>query len=525
MAGEGTWLSRVHHWWRDDFLGPRNKRRFKVRIAMRVRWLRLRQWWRYARPREGLRHLPRPLLLVVLGLAVPGLTLLLLSRALPVEAKGVLAAFRALVDGVETGAPPTSRLEWREALQLLLLVIGLPSAFILWLFRDIHVNETLANQRKDVNLKEFQEIQMRAAGVIDEKFPAHARETLQIAAIHQLRSVVRGDYGASFRRPAWELLRARLATSARETGTRAIVQWVMEYNNKSIDPNVSRARWAEAKLAAINSALTAIRPAALSDAERTVIREEHRFIFRADLPLTDSCFDRVDLSRITLGRGALLASLIFARSTFVGADLSGAHLEGVDLSSAHLQGARLKGAHLEHADLFCAYLEGVDLEQAHLEGAELSWAHLEGAKLSGAHFEGADLSFAHLEGADLSSAHLEGAILSGADLDNASLARAHLNQAYLRGVNFKGAYLGEAHLEGTDLYGAQLQGADLSDAHLGRAELAGAYFDDDTRFTSEWDEMSEDDRAPIRDQFCARGMRHVDDPEDDGYNEGDDVPF
>ena len=67
---------------------------------------------------------------------------------------------------------PESKPDWRAIIQPLLLFIGLPSAFVLWVFRDANASAALENQRKDINLKEFQEIQLRAAGALDEKLPA-----------------------------------------------------------------------------------------------------------------------------------------------------------------------------------------------------------------------------------------------------------------------------------------------------------------------------------------------------------------
>lgn len=54
---------------------------------------------------------------------------------------------------------------------------------------------------------------MRAAGAFDDKLPVEAREQLQIAALHQLRGFLRGEYGDAFQRPAFELLLAGHASA------------------------------------------------------------------------------------------------------------------------------------------------------------------------------------------------------------------------------------------------------------------------------------------------------------------------
>ncbi|MGJ3648964.1 hypothetical protein ACLB0R_10885 [Sphingomonas sp. GlSt437] len=278
--------SRVHEWWRDDFLGPRNKWRFKARIAVRVRWLRLRQWVKSLQPLELAAHLPRPIIvLLVFALTV----WVLVDLGVPVGHLRDALSTLAKGDGDD--------LSWQGALVL----VGAPVAFVFWLFRDIHANQTLANQRKDINLKEFQEIQMRAAGALDEKLPAKARETLQIAAIHQLRPFLKGEYGDSFRRPAWEFMRARLQASSEATGEAAIVEWV-ERGGFPEQEGESRGERAERNIQQIREAIGACQPGPVTRTVRAVVREEARAIFQPRRAVRKgwcvaTCFDGVTSAR------------------------------------------------------------------------------------------------------------------------------------------------------------------------------------------------------------------------------------
>jgi hypothetical protein len=95
--------------------------------------------------------------------------------------------------------------EWKELLQASFLTLGLPIAFLLWHWRDKNVRDQIENARKDINLKEFQELQLRAAGAISTNIPEKSRQTLWISALHQMRGYLRGEYGASFKRPALEV--------------------------------------------------------------------------------------------------------------------------------------------------------------------------------------------------------------------------------------------------------------------------------------------------------------------------------
>lgn len=447
------WL-RVSTWLWQDFLAPRHKWRFKARIALRVNWLFFKRWWRETVSLGGLlRGLRRPTVLLLIGLGLPLLMIWLIPFGELIKPVAKDGAVRL-----------TDQLAWKELIQPILLFIGVPSAFILWAFRDHNAMSALENQRKDINLKEFQEIQLRAAGALDEKLPAKARETLQVAAIHQLRPFLRGEYGTSFRRPAWELLKALLATGAEQSGYVAIREWVDGGGIPEVEGE-SAVDWAGRNAKEIRGKVRVIRPDVVAIAGQTLINEEAQRIFRADLPLEQGRFDGIDFGRSLLARQKLMGA------SFIGAKLYGTHLEGANLYMAHFEGAILVGIHLEGANLYMA------------------------------HFEGADLSFAHLEGANLYYAHLKGTHLGGGRLERAYLGRARLEGASLR----------DANLKGTDLNRARLEGADLEGAHLDdKTSLTGARFDDRTRFAQNWETLSETERAAACKPWRDRGMIHVD---------------
>ncbi len=292
-------------------------------------------------------------------------------------------------------------LAWKDLFQAAVLILGVPVAFCLWHWRDRNVRDQIETARKDINLKEFQEVQLRAAGALDENLLAEAREQLQIAALHQLRGFLRGEYGKSFQRPAFELLLAGHAAAMERIGlAKAIADW--RANNPPADTIRKELREA---ITTAKQRLTAVERARMA-----IMADEWEGIFRHGWPLTKRNFDLIDLSDRKLPKGLDLQG-----SSFCGAHLWGAHLEGASLRWAHLAGADLRGAHLAGANLNWAHLAGANLYEAHLAGANLLMAHLEGANLNWAHLEDADLRGAHLEGADLRGAHLEGANLYGID--------------------------------------------------------------------------------------------------------------
>ena len=63
---------KIKNWFWQEFLGPRNKWRFNLRIALRVRWLYFKRWWRETISLAVLLMLlRRPVMLLLVGLGVP----------------------------------------------------------------------------------------------------------------------------------------------------------------------------------------------------------------------------------------------------------------------------------------------------------------------------------------------------------------------------------------------------------------------------------------------------------------------
>lgn len=120
---------------------------------------------------------------------------------------------------------------------LITAIITAPIAFIIWVFRDINAKQQIENQRKDINLKEFQKIAEWVSGLhfiedeVTEKIvnqteqeitrkytqqseklsiPTFSKKDgavgLQIAAIYNLLPFYSGVYGESFKKPALNLL-------------------------------------------------------------------------------------------------------------------------------------------------------------------------------------------------------------------------------------------------------------------------------------------------------------------------------
>jgi uncharacterized protein YjbI with pentapeptide repeats len=248
---------------------------------------------------------------------------------------------------------------WSALIYALALIGGLPVAFLVWHWRDVNKRAEIENTRKDINLKEFQEVQLRAAGALDEKLPQEAREQLQIAALHQLRGFLRGDYGESFKRPAFELLLAGHAAAVHRIGVPEAQENLESQSLEDIRKTVRN----------LHDRLTPI------DRTRMLImRDEYNYIFTPEYPLEGRRFDLLDLSHKILPDG-----LNFSTSHFFGAIIYKSHVNRSDFSFAHFEGGILRNAKMHDCKLSGAYLEGADLRWTVFKDADLFNSHLESA--------------------------------------------------------------------------------------------------------------------------------------------------
>ena len=192
------------------------------------------------------------------------------------------------------------------------------------------------------------------------------------------------------------------------------------------------------------------------------------------------------------------------------ADLTGANLQSANLKKAKLHDANLFGANLQHAKL--GGFISRELHKSNLSlkteesgsgiGANLSGADLQGADFTEANLEGADLTGANLLIANLTGANLRGAHLTDANLTHANLWGTDLKGADLQGADFTGAYL-----RGTDLTEANLRGADhLQDVKMNYSSIKALPRFNAPRFNAnitqeQLDKANGDDRTMLPDRL------------------------
>ena len=401
----------------------------------------------------------------------------------------------------------------------IILVVSAPVAFAIWHFRDENNRQQIENQRKDINLKEFQKLSewvsgahlpeiktvdkttqkegLKDKGEIEGELQLIERTTekmeeygtkpyiggvdtfgkregavaLQISAVYNLLPFFRGDYGESFRRPAFNLLKSAWQAMQQEDNLK---KWVTE--------NLS------------------------DDQQQLIIIQDLRQ--KAESPMG------VALTHVLLSLNQkntqlnlrdfpeMLPNICLAGMNF--------HLSGVDEKARDWSGLNLSGVDFQRA-----YLKKVHFEESQLVLANLQYADLSGANLQSANLQHADLSVAYLQHADLSGANLQYAYLQDADLSEANLQDADLSEAYLQDADLSGADLQGANLGGAELQNANLRGCNLGWEQLKQVNdggLTGSKITEDdfkdkiypgwkAKTDSEWDALTKVEKMAVMKKF------------------------
>ena len=368
----------------------------------------------------------------------------------------------------------------------IILVVSAPVAFVIWHFRDENNRQQIENQRKDINLKEFQKLSewvsgahlpeiktldkttqkegLKDKGEIEGELQLIERTTekteeygkkphaegfdtfgkregavaLQISAVYNLLPFFRGDYGESFRRPSFNLLKSAWQAMQQDS----LKKWETRNEQHAINPRAMQPysflkKWETANLSAIIEELGLKAESPMGVALTHVLLS----------------LDQKNMQLNLRDFPEMLPNICLAGMNF--------HLSGVDEKARNWSGLNLSGVDFRGAHLKEVHFEESQLDGVNLQNADLSEAKLQNADLSEAKLQNADLSNAKLPHANLSKANLQNALLRFAELQNANLSKANLQHADLWGANLQHADLSRANLQHTNLLCTELQNADL----------------------------------------------------------------
>ena len=391
---------------------------------------------------------------------------------------------------------------------LIIAIISAPVAFAVWWFRDSNQRQQLENQRKDTNLKDFQQLTQWASGLhfgehkfdssksdkeainkpinlyvpdsvklnqdsnlyskdklkINKNIESHSFDkqlgsaSLQMASIYQLQSFLRGDYGKYFQQPAFALLKSlwsELVQHHFKAWPRSLIEdietYAYTYTNayELIAQNDRYKAWHDGIKSSMSNSLMQAIARSLVHNSGAALRKHERDLARSNfLGLNAKSSEReIELEGCNLSYSNWQCASL--QGAFLeGANFSGAHLQGADMSGAYLEGVGMHGSHLTMARLIEANLDNVNLSLAEMSGVDAQYARFFKANMISTCLICSNLGNANLQGSDMTGARLQGANMVEANLEYADLTSARLDNVDLSYVRLKGTNFMDSHLEG-----------------------------------------------------------------------------
>lgn len=318
------------------------------------------------------------------------------------------------------------------AWNLIILIVSAPVAFVIWHFRDENNRQQIENQRKDINLKEFQKLSEWVSGAHLPEIKTVSKTTnkcnlknnaeivrqstlpieytteeteeyskqpktadfdtfskregavaLQISAIYNLLPFFRGDYGESFRLPAFDLLKSIWQIMQQDSLKMLEGKSVLDKKQSEVIIRKLEQR-AESPL---GIALTHVLLSFHKDNNQIILRDFYKI-------LPSICLAGMNFNLGIDGDVAInLSDLDLRMADFRGAVLKKVDFQKSKLYGAKFQSAKLTKANLQEANLFSANLQNANLARANLKGANLRDINLENADLRECQFEWEQLKY------------------------------------------------------------------------------------------------------------------------------------
>ncbi len=382
----------------------------------------------------------------------------------------------------------------------LIVLISVPVALVVWHFRDENNRQQIENQRKDINLKEFQKLSEWVSGAhlpeiktvsktmqksslkdgveVVEKTTEQSEEysknpdathfdtfskrdgavALQISAIYNLLPFFRGDYGESFRLPAFNLLKSAWQAMQQDSLKKLDEGHLSNKEREKTSDEVKQ------ELEIIIAMILDYR--LLGDSKFNELKQKAESPMGVALTQVLLSLNRENTKLNLRDFPEMLPNICLAGMNF--------HLSGVSEIARDLSDLNLNGADFRGAILTATKFQNSKLNQAKLDGANLSEAKLQDADLWEAELEIAELCKAKLCNTCLSKVNLQGACLAGAELQNVNLTYANLTQTDLAQTDLQGANLSYANLQHADLRFTKMRGASFQKANLQNAKLNDA---------------------------------------------------
>lgn len=326
----------------------------------------------------------------------------------------------------------------------IILIVSAPVAFAIWHFRDENNRQQIENQRKDINLKEFQKLSEWVSGAHLPEIKTVSKTTnkcnlkndaeivrqstlpieytteeteeyskqpktadfdtfskrdgavaLQISAIYNLLPFFRGDYGESFRLPAFNLLKSAWQAMQQDS--------LKKLEKKNLSDEALNRIFNELEQKANSPMGVALTQVLLSlNQENTELNLRNFSEMLPNICLAGMNFHLSGITEIARDLSGL---------NLQGANFQKSNLKEINFQESDLIGANFRGANLRNADLHMEKWKiSGDAKNINFQKANLRDADLQNRDLTGSNFQGTNLVDANLQGAALSYSNLRGMV-------------------------------------------------------------------------------------------------------------------
>lgn len=442
--------------------------------------------------------------------------------------------FTSVVASISVGDGETFIDYFFEALKspLVFAMLASPVAYVIWLFRDTNARDQIENQRKDTNLKDFQQLCQWASGEhlkadeIEVRSLLAVGNPLQISAAYQLVPYVRGEFGSTFRRPAFKTLMA-VWLSLRQHETKRWHQLELTQENRETNDPVGDLHHV------ISAAITEARGAFIYDH-----LYDHAGFDRDD----HAGFDRVlmikragfDLTRINIS-GLQAAPLLLAGARWSSVILNEAQLNHAVLHRAELWNCKFNSAKMLNLDLGGAALfecqfnfakwrdvdsyKGLYLFDCQLQSARLTSCNLLLGRFQKCDFSWPEpetrpsafgdetISFCNFHFSEFGNCNFEGSTVRWCVFHNAGFSECEFSGTRFTSCSFEGARFASPidYLTGSTtkaFEGVYFEDCNFSGATINQSvSFDGAFFEDATRWS-----MGISDSANVNGQPLTREL-------------------
>ncbi len=351
---------------------------------------------------------------------------------------------------VPTSPESCDPIEWKELFQAAVLILGLPIAFLLWHWRDRNVRDQIENTRKDLNYREFNEIQVRLAGAIDIDVSEKSSIALQTSALFQMSEFLSGDRGDQFARTAFEAVRAKYNSDFEELFSNKFKREIHDFNqiyDKIIQHRFKKYHHLLMLMMHLNHDLRKIGDLYQKDPSKRMNRRFFSENFQ-DIFLNNKYAHYFNIS--TLHIPSVVEDKNLAGIQAIGTRFSGEKIHKVKFTNSNLLGAAFLKATITKCDFRLATIDLAKIINSSLENCDFSHAklrkiqlqdvdpityQLRSSKLVKCSFQGADLTWTSLGEQDFTDTDFSSAILICTDFGRCNVAGSNFTNCDIRGAN------------------------------------------------------------------------------------------